>query len=86
MLCDIARDLDEPQLDEIRGRERERALTLVAFSCHSHSPAREERPRTLAAEPGSPLQTEPAPVSEEQLAQIRRLERALGLSLVAVAT
>jgi hypothetical protein len=84
MLCDVARNLDEERLGEIQALERATGLTLVAFSCRSLGPEREERLRALAAELGSPLQTEPVQVSEDQLAAIRGLEGAMGLSLVAV--
>ena len=84
MLCAIAKNLEEEQLGEIMSLEEETGLTLVAFSCRSLDPEREERLRRIEAELGSPLQAEPAPISEEQLAQIRRLEGATGLSLVAV--
>jgi hypothetical protein len=86
MLCAIARNLDDPQLDEIKGLERDTGLTLVAFSCRSLDPEREERLRKIEAELGSPLQTAPARVSDDQLARIRSLEGAMGLSLVAVET
>jgi hypothetical protein len=84
MVCDVAKNLEEEQLGEIRSLEQETGLTLVAFSCRSLDPEREERLRKIEAELGSPLQAEPARLSEEQLAQICRLEGAMGLSLVAV--
>ena len=84
MLCDIAKNLGEEQLDEIQALEQAAGLTLVAFSCRSLDPEREERLRALAAELGSPLQNETARLSEGQLGQIRHLEEAMGLSLVAV--
>jgi len=84
MLCAIAKNLEEGQLAEIEALEQKAGLTLVAFSCRSLDPEREERLRKIEAELGSPLQVEPAPVSEEQLGQIRGLEGTMGLSLVAV--
>lgn len=84
MVCEIARSLDEAQLEEIRRLERETGLTLVAFACRELDPAREERLRAAQAELGPVLQAEPASPSEEQLARVRELEEALGLSLVAV--
>jgi hypothetical protein len=84
MLCDIAKNLEEKQLGEITSLEEETGLTLVAFSCRTLDPEREERLRRIEAELGSPLQTDLAPLSEEQLQQIRSLEGTMGLSLVAV--
>ena len=84
MLCAIANNLEEGQLTEIEALERQTGLTLVAFSCRSVDPEREERLRQIEAEVGSPLHTDPVAVSDEQLAQIRRLEETMGLSLVAV--
>ena len=84
MLCAIAKNLEEGQLGEIETLERETGLTLVAFSCRTLDPEREERLRKVEAEIGSCPETESVPISDEQLAQIRRLEAATGLSLVAV--
>lgn len=86
MLCAIAKNLEEGQLDEIQALEHETGLTLVAFSCRSLDPEREERLRKIEAELGPPLQAEPVRLSEEQLAQIRSVEGTMGLSLVAVET
>lgn len=84
MLCAIAKNLAEGQVAEIEALEQQTGLTLVAFSCRSLDPEREERLRQIEAELGSALQTEPAAISEEQLGRIRGLEGEMGLSLVAV--
>jgi hypothetical protein len=84
MMCAIAKNLEEGQVSEIEALEQQTGLTLVAFSCRSLDPEREERLRKIEAELGSPLQTEAAAISEEQLGQIRGLEGEMGLSLVAV--
>ena len=68
MLCAIAKNLEEEQLGEIQSLEEETGLTLVAFSCRSLDPEREERLHRIEAELGSPLQAEPAPISEGRLA------------------
>ncbi len=84
MLCAIARNLDEHQVDEIRALKEVTGLTLVAFACRSLDPKREERLRRIEAELGPPLQNDPAAVSHDQLTRIRRIEGELGLSLIAV--
>lgn len=84
MLCEIARGLNETQLEEIRRLERDTGLTVVAFACRDLDPAREERLRAVQAQLGPVLQAEPASPSAEQLARLRALEDTLGLSLVAV--
>lgn len=84
MVCEIARGIEPAQLDEIRGLEAATGLTVVAFACRSLDPAREARLQALQAEMGPLLAAEPAAPSDEQLARIRGLEGALGLSLVAV--
>jgi len=84
MLCDIARNLGDDQLQLIRALEEDLGLTIVAFSCRSLDPAREERVRALMAELGPLLQAAPAEPDVEQLGRIRETEEAMGLSLVAV--
>jgi hypothetical protein len=84
MVCEIARGLEPAQLDEIRQLERDLGLVVVAFSCRSLDPAREERLAAIQAELGPALTAEPAQPTDEQLAHIRELEAQLGLSLVAV--
>ena len=84
MLCDIARNLGDDQLQLIRALEEDLGLTIVAFSCRSLDPAREERLSALMAELGPLLQAAPAEPDESQLGRIRETEEAMGLSLVAV--
>jgi len=60
MLCDIARNLKDDNLERIKALENDLGLTIVAFSCRSLDPAREERLRALMAELGPQLQAEPA--------------------------
>jgi len=84
MLCDIARNLGDDQLQLIRALEEDLGLTIVAFSCRSLDPAREERLSAMMEELGPQLQAAPAEPDEAQLGRIRETEEAMGLSLVAV--
>ena len=84
MLCDIARNLGDEQVERIKALERDLGLTIVAFSCRSLDPQREERLRKVMEELGPVLQAEPAPADDTQLETIRAAEAAMGLSLVAV--
>ena len=84
MVCEIARGLEQSQLDEIVRLERETGLTMVAFSCRSLDPAREERLKAVQAGLGPMLTVPPATPDEAQLGRIRELEASLSLSLVAV--
>jgi microsomal dipeptidase-like Zn-dependent dipeptidase len=84
MLCDIARNLGDEQVERIKTLEQDLGLTIVAFSCRSLEPQREERLRKAMEELGPVLQAKPAPTDETQLDRIRSAEEAMGLSLVAV--
>ncbi|MCX6364910.1 MAG: hypothetical protein NTW58_12240 [Actinobacteria bacterium] len=84
MLCDIARNLGDDKLQRIKALEDDLGLTIVAFSCRTLDPAREERVRALMEELGPQLQAEPAAPDEAQLGRIREAEETMGLSLVAV--
>ncbi len=84
MFCEIARKVEGENLDRIQSLERDLGLTLVAFSCRTLDPTREERLQRIMEELGPQLQTAPAETSEEQLARIRALEADLGLTLIAV--
>jgi hypothetical protein len=84
MFCDVARNLKEDQLQRIRALEDDLGLTIVAFSCRSLDPAREERLREVMEQLGPLLQAEPAEPDEAQLGRIRETEETMGLSLVAV--
>jgi hypothetical protein len=86
MYCDIARNLDDDKVQRIKALEDDLGLTIVAFTCRSLEPAREERLRALMEEMGPQLQAEPAEPDETQLGRIRATEETLGLSLVAVHT
>ena len=84
MVCDFARNLGDEQLEKIRSLEQDIGLIIVAFSCRSLEPEREERLRKVMEGLGPLLQAPPAPADETQLGRIRALEEAMGLSLVAV--
>ena len=84
MLCDIARNLGDDKLQRIKALEDDLGLTIVAFSCRSLDPAREERLREVMEQLGPLLQAEPAEPDEAQLGRIRETEETMGLSLVAV--
>jgi hypothetical protein len=84
MLCAIARNLDQTQVDEIQDLESELGLTLVAFACRAVDPAREARLKQIEAEMGPMLVVPPAAPDEGELERIRTVERRLGLALVAV--
>ncbi len=43
MFCEIARKLEGEDLEKIQSLEEDLGLTIVAFSCRSLDPAREER-------------------------------------------
>ncbi len=84
MFCEIARKVGDDELGMIQSLEEDLGLTLVAFSCRSLDPAREERLRKAMEELGPMLQAPPATPDDAQLALIRQLEDELGLSLIAV--
>jgi hypothetical protein len=84
MICDIARNLDDDKLEAVRAVEQELGTLVVAFSCRSFDPEREERLRQTMAALGPILKTEPVPADEATLARIREAEDDLGLMLVAV--
>jgi len=84
MLCDIARNLGDEQVERIKALEHDLGLTIVAFSCRSFEPEREERLRKTMEEIGPVLRAEPASADTTQLDRIRVAEEAMGLSLVAV--
>lgn len=84
MFCEIARKLDDDELEKIQALENDLGLTLVAFSCRSLDPAREERLQKIMEELGPQLQAPAAEPDDEQLGRIRALEAELGLSLIAV--
>jgi hypothetical protein len=84
MFCEIARKVEADGLERIQSLEEELGLTLVAFSCRSLDPAREQRLQKIMEEFGPQLQAPPAEPDDAQLGRIRGLEDELGLTLVAV--
>jgi hypothetical protein len=84
MLCEIARNLDDGKLQQIKVLEDDVGLTIVAFSCRTLDPEREERLREVMEQFGPLLAAEPAEPDDDQLGRIREAEKTLGLSLVAV--
>jgi hypothetical protein len=84
MVCDFARNLGDEQLERIKSLEHDLGLMIVAFSCRTLDPEREERLLRAMEGLGPLLQAPPADADETQLSRIRELEEAMGLSLVAV--
>jgi hypothetical protein len=84
MFCEIARKVEGDGIDRIQSLERDLGLTLVAFSCRSLDPAREERLQRIMEELGPQLQARPAEPDDAQLTRIRALEDEIGLTLIAV--
>lgn len=84
MFCEITRRLDEQELARIQSLETDLGVALVAFSCRSLDPAREEKLQRIMDELGPQLLTQPAEPDDEQLTRIRALEEELGLTLIAV--
>jgi phosphoribosylamine-glycine ligase len=84
MLCEIARKLSADELSRIEALERDLGLIIVAFSCRTLDPEREERLRRIMEELGPPLRVAPAETDEAQLSTIRETEATLGVALVAV--
>jgi len=84
MFCEITRKLEDNDLEKIRTLEGDLGITLVAFSCRSLDPAREEKLQKIMDELGPMLQAPVAEPDDAQLARIRGLEDELGLTLIAV--
>ena len=84
MICEIARNLDEDQLERVRALEDELGALVVAFSCRTLDPEREEKLRKTMEGFGPMLQVEPVAADEDQLERIRAAEARLGMALVAV--
>jgi hypothetical protein len=84
MFCEIARKLDDDELDRIQSLEADLGMTLVAFACRSLDAAREEKLRKIMEEFGPQLQAPPAEPDDTQLDRIQALEADLGLALIAV--
>jgi hypothetical protein len=84
MYCEIARNLEGERLETLEALERDLGLIIVAFSCRALEPAREQKLGQIMEQLGSQLLAEPGEPDEVQLDRIRELEKAMGLSLVAV--
>ena len=84
MFCEITRKLEDQDLEKLRSLEMDLGLTLVAFSCRSLDPAREEKLEKMMRELGPMLQAPLAAPDDAQLGRIRAAEEELGLSLIAV--
>lgn len=84
MFCEIARKLEDRDLERIQSLEHDAGLMLVAFSCRSLDPAREERLQKVMDELGPQLQAPLATPDDEQLERIKALEDELGVVLIAV--
>jgi hypothetical protein len=84
MLCEIARKLEDDDLEKIQTLEHDLGTTLVAFSCRSLDAAREEKLQKIMDELGPMLQAPVAEPDDTQLARIRALEDELGIVLIAV--
>jgi hypothetical protein len=84
MLCEIARKLEDDDLEKIQSLEDELGTTLVAFSCRSLDAAREQKLQKIMDELGPMLQAPVAEPDDAQLARIRALEDELGVALIAV--
>ena len=83
MICEIARKVEADDLESTQSLEEELGVTLVAFSCRSLDPAREERLQKIMEEFGPQLQAPLAETDDAQLGRIRALEEELGLTLIA---
>ena len=84
MFCEIARKLDDQDLERLQSLENDLGLTLVAFSCRSLDPEREEKLEKIMKELGPMLQAPLAEPDDAQLGLIRAAEEELGLTLIAV--
>jgi hypothetical protein len=84
MICEIARKLEGEDLERIQSLENDLDLTIVAFSCRSLDPAREEKLQKMMEEMGPQLQAPAAQPDDDQLTRIRTTEEEMGLALVAV--
>jgi hypothetical protein len=84
MFCEIARKLEDEDLEKIQTLEKDLGVTLVAFSCRSLDPAREEKLERMMKELGPVLQAPVFEPDDTQLGRIRAAEDELGLTLIAV--
>jgi hypothetical protein len=84
MFCEIARKLEGDDLEKIQSLEEDLGLTIVAFTCRSLDPAREEKLEAMMRELGPMLQAPLAEPDDAQLGRLREAEQELGLTLIAV--
>ena len=84
MFCEIARKLEDDDLEKIQSLEEDLGLTIVAFTCRSLDPAREEKLEAIMRELGPMLQAPLAEPDDAQLGRLREAEQELGLTLIAV--
>ena len=84
MFCEIARKLEDDDLEKIQSLEKDFGPTIVAFTCRSLEPAREEKLEAIMRELGPMLQAPLAEPDDAQLGRLREAEQELGLTLIAV--
>jgi hypothetical protein len=84
MFCEIARKLEGDDLEKIQALEEDLGLTIVAFTCRSLDPAREEKLEAMMRELGPMLQAPLAEPDDVKLRRLREAEQELGLTLIAV--
>jgi hypothetical protein len=84
VICEIARNLGDSQMEAVRTLETDLGALVVAFSCRTFEPEREERLRLTMESLGPVLVAEPAAVDQHQLEKIRAAEAELSMALVAV--
>ena len=84
MLCEIARQIRDDQLEQVRSLEHDLGLILIAFRCRSLEPEREAKLREVMEQLGPQLQAPLDEPDEAKLDRIRAAENVLGLALVAV--
>ena len=84
MICEIARNLDDDQLETVHALETDLGALVIAFACRTFEPEREERLRKTMEALGPILVAEPVAVGDVQLEKLRAAEAELGMALVAV--
>jgi hypothetical protein len=84
MICEIARNLGDDQLETVHALETDLGALVIAFACRTFEPEREERLRKTMEALGPILVAEPVAVGDVQLEKLRAAEAELGMALVAV--
>jgi phosphate uptake regulator len=84
MICEIARNLGDDQLETVHALETDLGALVIAFACRTFEPEREERLRKTMEALGPILVAEPVAADDEQLEKLRAAEAELGMALVAV--